>query len=832
MMEELDILNAFVGKVISDCIDISINAIKKANRNRVFHNQNMETRIYQVTIDALNEFTYKKYKRRHKLYDAAEIMLKGFKSYRDNIDAIKQGLKMLISDVNDNTCKDFMQTLCCEICKEQNGDLYKEINLIWRICENKNNQKEFRKSHQSDERILGELEHIKGGIYCIKENMNTQEKDKLKYYEIHKKNRAQNYADKWFGNVFLNDFDKRDENTGVNVKLKDIYLEEHLPNYIWATNTKPRNDLKKLLREYTVDNNDKKMLLILGQPGIGKSTLITWIMVNFMEKRDKFLVYQFASDLKGVNWKSENILNNIFENINLKSEELENRALILDGFDEIYISGDRERILNQLYYEINEMSCLKRFSLIITCRENYVYKLYLTRCDFITLQVWNDKQIQSFCNVYGDVSKSRIAEDTINMILENKEVFGIPLILYMVLALNICIDKKGSIGNIFDRIFALDGGGIYDRCIRNMSYASPHRICTVKQQIHEASQKIAFWMFENNPEGIFISQKDYKEICDSVVSKVQEKSEDIQSDVLIGSYFKLIKHCEGIGTDQLQFVHRFIYEYFVAVYFYESMRDLASKEVAAGKLGLILKDGYLSKQMLQIIKYKFDNLVQCNLPDTIKEIFQIMLRDGMTYYVGKPLLDIIDREMNVFCNMLEIVCLWDSSFDEFDDHLITYLHYNKQRALKLKGMQLDNASLSKVYLSGANLEGTCLEEADLSGANLEGANLEGANLEGANLEGANLKGVNLKGANLKGTNLKGAHLDEANLEGAHLRGTDLYGDVKEAHLEGISLRGAIFDEEQVNWLSNKYDLYNSQLRLSKTGKIVSYSLYQNMMRKK
>ncbi len=33
MMAELDILNGFVGKVISDCIDISISAIKKADKN-------------------------------------------------------------------------------------------------------------------------------------------------------------------------------------------------------------------------------------------------------------------------------------------------------------------------------------------------------------------------------------------------------------------------------------------------------------------------------------------------------------------------------------------------------------------------------------------------------------------------------------------------------------------------------------------------------------------------------------------------------------------------------------------------------------------------------
>ena len=37
------------------------------------------------------------------------------------------------------------------------------------------------------------------------------------------KSRTKEYADKWNQNMFLNDFDKRDENAGVNVKLSEVY---------------------------------------------------------------------------------------------------------------------------------------------------------------------------------------------------------------------------------------------------------------------------------------------------------------------------------------------------------------------------------------------------------------------------------------------------------------------------------------------------------------------------------------------------------------------------------------------------------------------------------
>ncbi len=79
------------------------------------------------------------------------------------------------------------------------------------------------------------------------------------------------------------------------------------------------------------------MLLILGQPGIGKSTLITWITIKYKQNIEDLLVYQFAADLKNVNWYSQDISENILEILNLSSNELSDKTLILDGFDEISI---------------------------------------------------------------------------------------------------------------------------------------------------------------------------------------------------------------------------------------------------------------------------------------------------------------------------------------------------------------------------------------------------------------------------------------------------------------------------------------------------------------
>ena len=871
------IMSGFVSKVINEIVDIPgnpiKNAIKKADKDRKAKNQNIETRIYQVIIDAIKEFIssknkkqeklydanflvhvfngFRKNKKQEKLYDAAESILSGFKSKKEIIEAVKTGLKILESQITDDRCEDFLGTLCYEICKDENDILYREIVLMQNKQLNKGVHEGFKRSEQNQEYIR-EVIH-KGFERSEQNHQETQRKldylvektdsKESNFYCKPVENRADEYAEKWDKNVFLNNFNKRDKNAGVNIKLKDIYLEEQLPHYTWKAGDEPLSDLKELLREYTVDNDGKKMLLILGQPGIGKSTLITWIMANFIENWDDFLVYQFASDLKSINWQGNDILCEILNTIHLKIDNLKDKVLILDGFDEIYANGERERILNELNHELARIRNLTNFSLIITCRENYVYELEKIECHFITLQVWDDNQIRCFCEAYSKESGSDIATSKMDKILEKKEVFGIPLILYMVLALEITIEKSESLVDIYDQIFSIERSSIYDRCIKNSRYDGKHRISEdkIKQAIHQISQRIAFWIFENNSVKAFIPQKEYETICGSVMNHVSNTDKDIKRDFLIGNYFKLVKYCEGIETQELHFIHRSIYEYFVVVYFFETLQNQTMKKEVAGKLGELLKEGYLSQQILEFIKYKFDQIKQYSLSDVTKETFQIMLQDGMTYYIKGKYKNIIERETNIFANMLEVVHLWNPQLGKLDNNIVCYLRYNRMAKLNLRRIDLRKADLKGVCLreldlGGADLSGADLSEADLSRADLSEANLIKSNLIEANLIRANLSGANLSGAYLREADLSGAYLRGADLSRANLSRADLSGaDLREANLSRADLGQAdlieadlsktIFDEKQIRILHKKYDLSQSKVFIPDTDEIISYIGY-------
>ena len=78
MIPEGAIISGFISKMINDLVDVTKDKIKKADSDRKAENQSFETRIYQVIIDAINEFTYGKYANQDILYDVAENMLNGF----------------------------------------------------------------------------------------------------------------------------------------------------------------------------------------------------------------------------------------------------------------------------------------------------------------------------------------------------------------------------------------------------------------------------------------------------------------------------------------------------------------------------------------------------------------------------------------------------------------------------------------------------------------------------------------------------------------------------------------------------------------------------------
>lgn len=446
------------------------------------------------------------------------------------------------------------------------------------------------------------------------------------------------------------------------------------------------------------------------------------------------------------------------------------------------------------------------------------------------------------------------------------------------------IGKKYSIVDVYDQIFSLEGG-IYDRCINYNRYEKSHRINEIKKQIHQISREIAIWMFENESENACISQEEYKKICISVMQESKHGNEKINQDFLIGNFFKLVKHCEGIETEKLYFVHRSIYEYFVAETIYNSIEDAMlsltaeSQEELAGNIAFYLKEGEITYTIGSYLESKIIKLYS-KLEDKKKKGFyqwwedtvDKMLDVGMFYYTNRNIQDyknIIQKETQCFMNLIKILrLLLETSkkryiMESVDEKLIKkYIKYccveyrydmdGKWRRVDLSTMFLSNVDLSGVNLSNVDLSGANLTEADLRGAHLMKTKLNKANLKRAKLDKsilidvkmkfanlfeaqlneANLMGINLSKSilcetNLNKTNLGNVKLIEADLGNADLRGANLRGK----YIGTVYLGGTIFDEEQIKYLEQKYSLQGTRVFIEKTNEIISYEEYCNRKNK-
>ncbi|GFI49747.1 secreted effector protein PipB2 [Lachnospiraceae bacterium] len=656
-------------------------------------------------------------------------------------------------------------------------------------------------------------------------------------------------------------------------------MEEHLSHYIWGNNDekKPLTDLKELLSEHIDEKKDNKMLIIFGQPGIGKSTLITWITANFNDRINEILVYKFASDLGNIDWKNDRISNRILDEIGLKCNDLNGKILILDGFDEVSIESNRRRdILDSLYGDWIYDRTIDNFSLIITCRENYVQRFAILKCKYITLQSWDEMQIKSFCSIFQEKTKSSISDGTLKKLLENKSILGIPLIIYMVLALDISIEEEGSIVDVYDKIFSLDGG-IYDRCIDNKSFADKHRIAEVKKQIHQISREIAIWMFENNPDEAVISKKEYENICASVTKEIEQK--DIGQDFVIGNFFEL-KHCEGEKGEELYFVHRSIYEYFVVETIYSSIENSIKilsderQEELASNIAVYLKQGEITNTIGEFLQHKIFKLFNKLEFEKRNKFYNWwestvakMLNNGMLYYTKNRTYykDIISKECQCFMNILEILrlllCTSNRKYimedinrellKRYIGHCLTEIKYspgkkipeievdsicdrfvksdikNNRRTLSqveierlLDKLELRKLNLCQVYLCGIEFKNIDLKKIYMKESNLEGADLRGVDLRGVDLRGVNLSRTDLRGTNLLETDLRGADLRRADLRGVNLGGVNLSGtDLRGVDLLGFNLNDTNMFYDNIlnnikvnNFILSKINLSNANLR--------------------
>lgn len=273
-------------------------------------------------------------------------------------------------------------------------------------------------------------------------------------------------------------------------------------------------------------------------------------------------------------------------------------------------------------------------------------------------------------------------------------------------------------------------------------------------------------------------------------------------------------------TTSIEFIHKSIYEYFVSEYILIKIEGTIKKSKGgevelAGILGSTFKSNYLSKEILEFLKFKIKNSKLILKNNIINKSFHMMLQDGMTYHTKENYKNVVKCERNIFVNMLELIHLCGNGYIKIkasEVYYFSYINYGRSYySINLEGVNLSNLNLSGINFQYVNLKNANLKNAKLIDANFESADLREADLSGADLTRANLNSAILKRAvfeetNLSEINLQGQDLSESNFNKAIFKGTNL----KNANLENSIMTEAFLKEANIKstringsvWLEN------------------------------
>lgn len=594
----------------------------------------------------------------------------------------------------------------------------------------------------------------------------------------------------------------------VYVSLEHIYIKPSNEN---------KTDLERRLKKWQRFGepliNKSTVFLLYGNAGVGKSSLVSWVIANnfFDKKCHAIALRNHIDDFDNIynNKKSQRAWSAVKKCFNCDTDiAYKDTILILDGLDEMCVlkpDFSAESFLGEL-----ENFTYPGVKILITTRSGYFKESEVSGSIITDTLKWNEKQITTWCSKYknmhsnnqkiekwcSDFPKKFKALPDNDENDKRKEIFCVPIILYICCVSNIDIGKHTTIVSIYDEAFKKiahhehNKDSIFERT-DNFNFEIQWTY----------TKELAYQMFLSGELGLSneyvnVAQQRTKEIRNCAEYEIKSAAE---------RYFAVFpfasKNCKSQGVE---FAHKTVSDYFSAVKLFEDYFDEIKNEITDEKIWENIYQAFRYKSITpDIIKYlgdlikktdnyiewrnKFFNAYYRGMEN--EYLWKIMHYNNINCYICQNLL-LPEQVAVAFRNLTWL--LTELEFYKFDifysDKVISvfssYILSNgkdcdikcnnwKLNDFKLVGACLTTATLSGTYLINTHLYSANLSLANLSNSHLMGSDLSEADLSGADLSNADLSNAVLSGANLSNTNLYKAILNKANLENIIISRNDL-----------------------------------------------------------
>ncbi len=684
---------------------------------------------------------------------------------------------------------------------------------------------EFTKTEKLISKLLDDTKEIKGKVAETNKNLKKLENDvnrletKISSSDTIQPRNLTIVDDNEEYNIIYTKalFMENEVGDSKTATLKNVFIKPSLENDRITLEEKLktwRNSSNINADEYTYANSS--VFLLYGKAGVGKSSFTSYIISENIlgDKCHAVALRKYADKLNHKRaWES---VKEIYE---CSDEKLyKGTVLILDGLDEVCVL--QQGFDGKAFIEDLTDNIPNGVKILITSRnyEGYFNEVKASYDLTIATITWTNVQVEEWCKSYVKVHECKENWSTEFLSKYNKlkdydkrkEIFCIPIILYICCVSEIDIEEHNSVAGIYDTAFKNIGGREHSRRNRSSELTeSDKRQFDINWQY---TKELAFQMFLNNTLESALGN-DLVNAAKAMTAKICNTTEaDIQPET---DRYYAVFHFVSQKSEGIEFAHKTVGEYFTAVklyedYFANTLTDMSDESVED-----------IWKNIFQAFRYK-------KIPEDIMQYFAELVKARKTkdkcaeetksysewrgcfidsYYKGMQeqlLWKMMTQNTNY--NLKENFLLpeqvaiafrnltWLLAAIDFDNSNITaekkiYVHIIE--SFFIRSFNMDVNLYLWQHLSGIDLSGAYLRGAYLRGAYLRGTNLNYANLNSAHLRAADLNYADLNGAHLIGADLNGAHLNGADLNGAHLIGADLNGaDLNGADLNGAGLNGA------------------------------------------
>lgn len=634
------------------------------------------------------------------------------------------------------------------------------------------------------------------------------------------------------------------------------YPEDDMPEQAlrhYKSDIKMYSNLEEILNKYI--KSDKKISLILGLPGSGKSSLVSYLAGKYFEHNKEHIFVRLSKLAK-----ADSLLDAICKYLNVEQEYLENKFLVLDGLDEINFTNDAESLLINFINDIKNL-CVNT-KIFITVRDNYVdiedlkYIPYYAQCYIVQIMHFGLMQMIDFHYKY---TKENISLQRLRVLQQEKKVLGIPLLLYIVYSLNIDLMNEHDKYRLYQKIFSIQNG-IYDKCnTGDGGYDIVGKKFTIedKESFHAIAQEIAYEMFLKNT--LMIMQ-------DDIESQIKESKYTERSKMcyLYNNFYERL-------DKKIGFIHKSFYEYFLAEYIGNRLNEIYYDNISLDEKYRLMCNLFCIREIGEevyehlLIKLEDESYIgtDAHVKFLSKYIVFAMYNGGCNNRREK--LGLLRTQAILFFNILKFCTVVSKIRDKYfiDNHEVELpieeLHNICNEIVNIE----QQGYLKPRLLDGVFFKGSIWQEINLKVLGFKRDNVNIINIKNSIMIGAKIACMNFINSNLNGMYFLFSTIENCRFEGDNLRNCDFrrceisrtqfingifenanfrYAILRDVNFRGTNLNGTDFsnstldmvefDEENVGVIINA-NIQKSHIRvyMKKTRKTITFEEYMRLENK-